>query len=67
MFTQLMVERSKSSIITKIERDYDHIGCLFNMLGIVRKATCSEEMFEMGKYFRGRALELKKETLVVAA
>ena len=67
MFTQLMVERSKSSIVTKIERDYNHIGCLLNMLGIVRKATCSEEMFEMGKFFRKRVLELNKETSRAAA
>lgn len=59
MFTQLMVERSKFSIVAKIERDYDHLGCLFNMLGIVRKATCSDEMFEMGKYFRNRAKKLR--------
>lgn len=59
MFTQLMVERSKFAITTKIERDYDHLGCLFNMLGIVRKATCSEEMFEMGKFFRNREKELR--------
>lgn len=67
MFTQLMVERSKRSIVTKIEREYDHIGCLLNMLGIVRKATCSEEMFEMGKFFRKRFLELNKETSRAAA
>jgi hypothetical protein len=59
MFTQLMVERSKFSIVAKIERDYDHLGCLFNMLGIVRKATCSDEMFEMGRYFRDRAKKLR--------
>ncbi len=59
MFTQLMVERSKFSIVTKIEREYDHLGCLFNMLGIVRKATCSDEMFEMGKFFREREKALR--------
>lgn len=59
MFTQLMVERSKFTVVSKIERDYDHLGCLFNMLGIVRKATCSEEMFEMGKFFRAREKELR--------
>ena len=60
MFTQLIVERSKFSIVAKIERNYDHIGCLFNMLGIVRTATCSNEMFEMGKFYRTRARELNK-------
>lgn len=59
LFTQLMVERSKFSIIKKLEREYDHLGCLYNMLGISRKVTCSEEMFKMGKFFRARAKELK--------
>ena len=59
MLSQLMVERSKFALVAKIERDYDHLGCLFNMLGIVRKATCSDEMFEMGKYFRNREKELR--------
>mgnify|MGYP001039487292 FL=1 len=59
MFTQLMVERSKFSIVAKIEREYNHLGCLYNMLGIVRRATCSDEMFEMGKYFRDRAKKLR--------
>ncbi len=66
MFTQLMVERSKHFIIAKEEREYDNIGCLFNMLGIVRKATCSEEMFKMGNFYRARAKELKKEERMTA-
>lgn len=59
LFTQLMVERSKFSMITKVEREYDHLGCLYNMLGISRTITCTSEMFQMGKYYRAREKNLR--------
>lgn len=67
IFTQTMVERCKRNVQPAEEREYDHLGCLYNMLGIARKVSCSEEIFNVGKFYRARAKQLNKENRREAA
>lgn len=67
LLTQAIVTKAATgSIVKKSEKQYDEIGYLLHVLGVLKTNTCSPEYYEMGKFFKRRMKELKNN-LVEAA
>lgn len=68
MLTQAMVTKGKNgSVVKKSEKEYNEIGYLLHVLGVLKTTTCSEEYYEMGKFFKRRMRELNKNVEAMAA
>lgn len=67
MLNQAMIVKAKAGGIVKAkEKEYNEIGYLLHVLGILRKTTCTEELYEMGKFFKKRMRQLNKEMVMAA-
>ena len=67
MLTQAMVTKAiSSSVVKKSEKEYNEIGYLLHVLGVLKKNNCSEELYEMGRFFKGRMKELKRNERIAA-
>ncbi len=67
MLTQAMVTKAKFGRVVKTSnKEYNEIGYLLHVLGVLKKENCSEQLFEMGKFYKTRMKQLFQQTGVAA-